>query len=200
MALPLIASSIRARLHRSWGAGALALYAALACGSAGGPAAAETQTLVARADEVKAAYVYKFVDYIVWPASAFPAADSPLVIGVAGNDQVHAELARLLVGRTAHGRPLTARKVVPGDPVEGVHLIFVGDAGLVRSPWFQRLRDRALLVVADAPSGLEAGAALNFVQMDDRLRFEASLRAVERSGLKMSSRLLSLAQRVVPAP
>jgi hypothetical protein len=61
----------------------------------------------------------------------------------------------------------------------------------------QRLRDRPVLIVSDSPQGLENGSALNFVLVDDRLRFEASLRATERAGLKVSSRLLALAQRIV---
>ena len=53
---------------------------------------------------------------------------------------------------------------------------------------------------AGAGAWFEAGSALNFVPVQDRLRFEASLRAVERAGLKVSSRLLALAQRVVSVP
>ena len=68
------------------------------------------------------------------------------------------------------------------------------------TPWLQRERDRPLLIVADGAQGLEAGALLAFVLVENRLRFEASLRAAERSGLKVSSRLLALAQRVTGAP
>jgi hypothetical protein len=158
---------------------------------------ADAQALSGAADEVKAAYLYRFVGYIEWPDGAFTSAESPLVIGVAGSDPVHAELNRVLLGRSAHGRPLVVRKVVPGESLDGVHVLFVGDAGLARSPWLQRHRDRPLLIVTDAAQGLDAGAGLNFVLVDDRLRFEASMRAIERAGLKVSSRLLALAQRVV---
>jgi hypothetical protein len=79
-------------------------------------------------------------------------------------------------------------------------MLYVGDLGLARSPWVQSLRDRPLLLVTDGPGGLEVGGALSFVLVQDRLRFEASLPAIDRAGLKVSSRLLALAQRVVPAP
>jgi hypothetical protein len=158
------------------------------------------QGMSGAADEVKAAYLYKFVSYIDWPEAAFSGADDPLVIGVAGADGVYAELSRVLVGRSAHGRPLQARRVLPGDPVERVQMLYVGDLDLARSPWAQRLRDRPVLLVTESPGGLDAGGALSFVLVQDRLRFEASLRAIDRAGLKVSSRLLALAQRVVPAP
>jgi hypothetical protein len=160
-------------------------------------AGASGQTLSGAADEVKAAYLYRFTGYIEWPDAAFATADAPLVIGVSGADAVYAELSRVLVGRSARGRTVVARKIAPGDALDGVQVLFVGDISLARSAWAQRLRDRPLLLVTDGPQGLDAGGALNFVLIEDRLRFEASLRAIDRAGLKASSRLLALAQRVV---
>jgi len=162
--------------------------------------AAGAQGLSGGVEEVKAAYLYKFVSFIDWPESAFAGHADALVIGVAGAEAVHAELSRVLVGRSAHGRPLATRRVLPGDPIAGVQMLYVGDLGLARSPWVQSLRDRPVLLVTDGPGGLDAGGALSFVLVQDRLRFEASLPAIERAGLKVSSRLLALAQRVVPAP
>jgi hypothetical protein len=42
------------------------------------------QTLSGGAEEVKAAYLYKFVGYVDWPDSAFVGPDMPIVIGVVG--------------------------------------------------------------------------------------------------------------------
>ena len=165
--------------------------------AASGPVA---QAVSGDADEVKAAYLYKFIGYIDWPDNAFVGNETPIVIGVVGADPIYAELVRVVAGRSSHGRPLAARRLAPGDAVDGVHGLYVGEPGLMRTPWLQGARDRPVLIVTDMPQGLEVGSALNFVAVQDRLRFEASLRAVERAGLKASSRLLALAQRVVAAP
>ena len=164
------------------------------------PALLGAQTLSGGVDEVKAAYLYKFVDYVEWPEAAFIGADAPIVIGIVGADSIHAELVRVVTGRSSHGRPLAARRLVAGDSIEGVHLLHVGEAGILRSAWLQAARGRPILIVTDGPQGLDAGAALNFVAVQNHMRFEASLRAAERAGLKISSRLLALAQRVVGAP
>ena len=167
---------------------------------AGWHAAGRSQAVAANIDELKAAYLYRFVGYIDWPEAAFASPEAPLAFAVAGADAVHAELVRVLAGRNLMGRPLVARRVAPGDALEGVHVLYVGDAGLMRGPWLQRQRDRPILIVAYGPQGLDAGAAIAFAPVQDRLRFEASLRAFERAGLKVSSRLLALAQRVVGNP
>jgi hypothetical protein len=165
-----------------------------------GAVAVRAQPLSGGADEVRAAYLYRFLAYVDWPDQAFATPEAPLVIGVVANDAVATELSRVLIGRTAHGRPVAARRLVPGDSLDGVQALYVGDAALLRSAWLQRARERPVLIVADGVASLDAGAALAFVRVDDRLRFDASLRAVERAGLRVSSRLLALAQRVVGAP
>ncbi|MNC93025.1 hypothetical protein D3C83_95650 [compost metagenome] len=45
---------------------------------------------------------------------------------------------------------------------------------------------------------LEHGGAINFVIADNRVSFEVSLEAAERGGHRISSRMLSVARRVVP--
>jgi hypothetical protein len=53
-----------------------------------------------------------------------------------------------------------------------------------------------VLVVADAQDGLRHGAMVNFQLVDQRVRFEISLRNAKAAGLVLSSRLLSAAIRV----
>jgi hypothetical protein len=51
-------------------------------------------------------------------------------------------------------------------------------------------------VVTAENGALAAGSALNFLQHEDRVRFEVSLPAARRMGLRVSSELLSVAARV----
>jgi hypothetical protein len=148
---------------------------------------------------VKAAFLYKFPGYVEWPAEAFPAADSPFVIGVAGSEEVASELERLAPGRTIGTRRIVVRRLREGDAVRGLHIVFVGrlDPGarsLIRAAQAQP----GTLIVTDAERGLEAGAAINFVAFEDRVAFEVSLEPAERAGLRISSRMLAVARRVIP--
>ena len=158
-------------------------------------------TLPAAAEEVleasvKAAYLYKFLGYVDWPPASFPSADTPQVIGVMGADDALAEFQRLTAGRQVDGHSLVARKIGAGDPVEGLHVLYVG-RGAKASAVLPALAGRPILAVTDSPAGLAEGSALNFVMVQGRVRFEASLPAAERAGLKLSARLLSVAERVV---
>ena len=144
---------------------------------------------------VKAAYLFKFLGYVEWPGTSFAGSDGPQVIGVMGADAVLAELQQIVAGREINGRALVAKGVLPGDSIDGLHVLYIGaTANLARV--MRGLVGRPVLVVTDSPAGLAEGSALNFVLVDHRVRFEASPAAAERSGLKLSARLLAVAEHV----
>jgi hypothetical protein len=176
----------------AWRRAAVGLAWALVAGSA----AAQAPLQPTEAG-VKAAYVYRFLAHVDWPPSAFATPDEPVAIGVAGADEVGEELQRVVAGRQVNGRAVTARRVADDEPLEGLHVLFIGRT--VRQParLVERLRGRPVLIVMDSASGLEAGAMLSLVPVGGRIRFEASPMSAERVGLKLGARLLALAERVV---
>jgi hypothetical protein len=142
---------------------------------------------------VKAAFLYKFLGYIEFPAP--PEAGAPYVVGVAGADDIAAELARIAIGRNVNGHPVLVRTLRDSDAAGGLQLLFVGGAepghGLLRAA-----QQANVLTVTEAPNGLQSGSVINFRLVDERIRFEVSLEAAEKSNLKLSSRLLSVAYAV----
>lgn len=146
---------------------------------------------------VKAAFLYKFLGYTEFPASAFADAAAPVVIGVIGADELAAELARIVVGRTVQSRSMVVKVLREGDAADGVHLLFVGgnDASRVRAV-LKALAPGPVLVVSEADDGLQQGSVINFRVVDARVRFDVSLEAAERNSVKLSSRLLSVANHV----
>jgi hypothetical protein len=179
---------------------ALAWLALAAC--SGGRARAQSGGAAAPLEaSVKAAYLYKFTAFVEWPPGSFAGPQEPIVIGVVSQDAVHAELLTVLAGRTAQERPLQARRLQPGDAVDGVHMLYVGGAvaGSAQQGWLQSLQSKPLLLVTDDPAGLALGGALNFVKVGGRVRFEASLVNAQRAGVRLSARLLGVAERVVQA-
>jgi hypothetical protein len=58
------------------------------------------------------------------------------------------------------------------------------------------LQDRSVLTISDVENAVDRGFVIGFVNVESRLRFEVNADLAERSGLKLSSRLLSVALRV----
>lgn len=142
---------------------------------------------------VKAAYLYRFLSFVEWPAAALPAAEAPLVVGVLGNDEVAQQLAGMVAGRRVLGHPVIARQLAEHDSIEGLHALFIGRLR-GRSRVIEQLKERPVLVVTE--SGLGDGGMLSFLPVDGRVGFEASLKAADRAGLKLGARLLALAEHV----
>lgn len=146
---------------------------------------------------VKAAYLYRFAGHVEWPPAAFRDAEAPLTIAVAGADELMGELVKLKGGKPLADRTLDVRAWRGGDSLAGVQILFVGRQD---TKAMQRVLDAArslpVLVVTESEGALTLGSAINFLLVDNRVRFEVSLGQAERSGLKVSSRLLAVAQRV----
>lgn len=160
---------------------------------------------LARADDagesleyrVKAAFLYKFAGYVEWPEAAFARPDTPLTIGILGSNAVASELEPLVAGRTVNNRPVSVRRLKPGDALTGVNVLLIGKSESGRlAQLLPQLQSRAILTVTEADGGSSHGSVINFTLVDRRVRFEIWLEAAEKHNLKLSSRLLAVAQQV----
>jgi hypothetical protein len=170
----------------------------LLCIAAGITAATALAQREAPEASVKAAFLYKFANYIEWPANAFAAPSAPLVIGVAGSDEVATELERIAPGRNVNGHPVSVKRLREGESPRGTHLLFIGRENAAAAAMLRAARDNAVLAITESERGLEMGSAINFVTAGDRVAFEVSLEAAEKTGHRISSRMLAVARRVVP--
>ncbi len=164
-------------------------------GGSGAPGASAQPVSLER--KVKAAFLYKFLGYTEFPASAFSDATAPVVIGLAAADELAAELGRIVAGRTVQSRPITVKVVREGEAPSGVHLLFVGgnDSTRLRSI-LKAVQPAPVLTVTEADNGLQQGSVINFKVVEERVRFDVSLEAADKNSVKLSSRLLTVANHV----
>lgn len=175
---------------------ALALAACLLLVAA--PWRAQAQRAEATEASVKAAFLYKFAGYVEWPPDALAGPGTPFTIGVIGADAVAEALAQIAPGRSVAGHPVALKQLGEGDPAKGVQLLFVGGANPGRyAALIAAAQKGGALVVTESERGLAAGAAINFVPANEHVGFEVSLESAQRSGLRISSRMLAVARRVV---
>ncbi len=92
---------------------------------------------------------------------------------------------------------MQVRKLREGDSLAGVHVLFAGRAESARLMSLARATpSQPILVVTEADAALNQGSIVNFVMTSGRVRFEIALDNAERRSLKLSSRLLTVAQHV----
>jgi hypothetical protein len=177
-----------------------ALFIAWCCASPGASAQVGPGPAVPERT-VKAAFLYKFAGYVQWPAAPDAAAGDPLSIGVLGAADLARELAVVTSGRTVADRPITVRRLAPGDSLDDLHVLFVGrDEGDRLGDSLEAARGRPILIVTESEGALDDGSMINFAVDRQRVRFDVALSSAERSGLRLNSRLLAVARRVYREP
>jgi hypothetical protein len=142
--------------------------------------------------DVKAALLFKFLQFVEWPAP------KPRVqLCVVGRTPIY-ESAVALRARSAP--PVTVRRAAASD-LGGCDVVLVAASEHWRVETLAaELGPAGVLVVGDGPQFAARGAHLNFYVEADRVRFEANVRAIRRDPVHVSSKLLRLARLVEGAP
>lgn len=148
--------------------------------------------------QIKAAFLYNFAKFVEWPANSFRDEGSPFQICVMGRDPFGEVLLNITREKTVNGRKFEVDTVADLEHARTCHILFV--AASVRMPVQQiidGLHGASVLTVGDTKGFAEQGGMINFVLQDDRVQFDVSRTAVEQAGLKISSKLLSVAKVVI---
>ena len=166
------------------------------------PATADAADSVVLEFKVKAAMLYKFLDYIEWPASAFPSDSSPYIIAVIGAEAIATELKEITALRTVNNRRILITEV--GSPealVEGIHMLFIGrDMDAQQAQTIKLAQQYSIVTVTENPHGLDQGSVINFRLADGHVKFDVSLIATEERNVKVSARMLAVASSVTQEP
>lgn len=173
----------------------LAFLPLLAAGTGlGGVARAGVQEPT-REYRIKAAFIYNFARFTRWPAGSFSDREAPLDICIYGDDPFDGALDAV-AGDTIRGRKVAVRRIAAIESSNGCHLLFISDSEAERlTDILAALTDRPVLTVGDMPNFTRAGGIINLkTNEEDKLRFEINTGIAKLSGLKFSSKLLSLAE------
>ncbi len=181
------------RLRRRWAHLGLALGLASLVGTAGLGADALSE------DEVKAGFLYNFIFFVEWPPKE-RGDDESIALCVAGGSSLSDTLSSV-EGRAVEGRKLVVAHL-NGDAepasLRACDLLFIrasladetGD--ILRS-----LAGYPVLSVSEVEGFAHAGGMINFVTRENSVGFEINRGAAERVGIKLRSRLLRVADRIV---
>ena len=104
-------------------------------------------------------------------------------------------LEQAVAGKKAGGRSIIVRYFRTAGAIERCHILFVCGSERDSMPQIvQRCARDNTLTVGDFDEFTGASGMIRFLTQDNRLRFEVNLEAMNRGGLKISAKLLKLAQ------
>jgi hypothetical protein len=149
---------------------------------------------------IKAGFIYNFAKLVEWPATAFAQPDSPIVIGILGEDPFGATLDRIVADKKINGRGFAVKRMKWSrdfKDLKDCNILFVSssenehiDTVVDAMKWLP------ILTIGDAPGFARRGGIMNFTLEDNKVRFEVNVEAAKHADLTISSRLLTLARIV----
>jgi YfiR/HmsC-like len=145
--------------------------------------------------QVKAAFLLNFTKFVEWPVTAFRQEDSPVSICILGVDPFGGGLDQILSGELVNGRKVVAQRIKSVPPPQVCQALFVSrpekDIGKILPGL-----GPGVLTVGEGESFIRDGGMIAFVIENRRVRFEINQASAENAGLKLSSKLLSVAKQV----
>jgi hypothetical protein len=141
---------------------------------------------------VKAAFLYNFAKFAEWPALP---AGAPIVACIVGDDMIAAAFVQTVRGQNINDHRLDVSRSPDSVMWRDCNLLFIAAAEVQRSAGaLGAIRTQPVLTVSDGKGFAQAGGIIEFYVEGGLMRFEINVDSAERSGLRLSSRLLGLAK------
>jgi hypothetical protein len=147
--------------------------------------------------QIKAAFLYNFVQFVKWPPSAFAGPQAPFCIGVLGDDPFGSALDATVQGESINGRRFVVLRSSQLDDLEGCQMIFICRSEEGQLPGIlAQLKSRQILTVSDISGFADEGGDIDFYLSGDKVRFEINPEPARQCGLQISSQMLALGKIV----
>jgi hypothetical protein len=151
--------------------------------------------------QLKAAFLFNFAKFIDWPGASFSSPQSPFIICILGTDPFGHAMDDVLQDKSIDNRPVTISRPKNITQAKQCHMVFVSQSETARlTDILQQLRGAHVLLVGESDGFAAAGGTIQFIREDNHVRFLINPDAADRAGLKVSSKLLSLARVVHDSP
>jgi hypothetical protein len=144
--------------------------------------------------QLKAEFLYNFVQFTEWPTNAFSSTNSPVVISVLGDDPFGRLLEETVQDETTNGRRASVQRYRRMEDIKECHVLFISRSETSKlDEILARLEGRNILTVSEAEAFTESGGMIGFVVEKNKIRFKINAEAARRVNLTLSSKLLRLA-------
>ncbi|HJZ40290.1 MAG TPA: YfiR family protein [Bacteroidales bacterium] len=146
--------------------------------------AAYVQTTIPKAQTL---FIYNFSRLIEWPASY---RTGSFIIGILGSSEVAAELESYTKGKKVGAQVIEIMRYKTPEEITNCHILFVPFSKTKQVPEIiATLNGKSTLIITEKSGALNEGAAINFVVMADKMKFELKPENANKYGIKFSSKL-----------
>jgi len=152
--------------------------------------------------ELKAIYLYNFLQFVQWPREKCPLPDGRAQeIGILGDSAFEPILLELQERLKAKNQQLQLTFYGPyrqGMDLSACCLLFISSSELKNLPGIlDTLDDKPVLTVADSDAFVAQGVMITLISRQNKVRWAINREPVKRAGLRLSAKLLDIAVEVI---
>ena len=161
------------------------------------PQSLRAQTL--RENQIKAAFILNFARFTEWPADAFTATNSPLIIGVLGYDSFTPVLTETVRNEMVQGHPIKTEHYRTLAELKNCHILFISATESSRlETILNAVKGRPILTVSEIDRAAYRGAIIRMFNQNNRIQLRLNLPAAKEARITLSSKLIRVAADVIP--
>jgi hypothetical protein len=141
-------------------------------------------------EKMEAAFIYNFASLVNWPSS-YQSGD--FVIAVLGSAPITKELEDIAKQKKAGAQTITVKKISSPSEIGNAHIVFIPDSqkGKIADVVGQTGQN-STLVISESAGGAAKGSIINFILVDEKLRFELNEGKATAKSLKLAPTLVKL--------
>lgn len=132
-------------------------------------------------------FIYNFSRLIEWPTNY---RTGNFVIGILGTSDVATELETYTKGKKVGTQNIEVIRYKAVTEIQSCHILFVPFARTKQiTEVIAAMNGKSTLIITEKSGALDEGSAINFVILEDKMKFELKPENASKFGIKFSSKL-----------
>ena len=145
--------------------------------------------------QVKAAFLYNFAKFVEWPPGTFARSNDPIAICIIGQNPFGSTLEDMVQGKKVGERAFVVRRLPDTQQAGKCQILFIGGAEWERTGiLLEALKSTGVLTVGETDDFTALGGIITLRFEGPRVHIQIALDIAEHAKLRVSSKLLSLAE------
>lgn len=141
--------------------------------------------------DLKAAYIYNITKFIYWDAKQ---PENEFTIGIIGSSPIYKPLVEVVNTKTVNNKKIIIRQYTNVEEINNCNMLFIPENTNIS---LEELLDlsisKKILTISEKEGYGKQGTAINFVKLNENLKFEINIKTLKSLGLKASAQFLELA-------
>jgi hypothetical protein len=148
---------------------------------------------VSSVSQAQSMFIYNFSRLIQWPAGS---SSGEFIIGVIGDNEVYSSLLSFVANKKVGAQAIVVKNFEDPQSISRCQILFVGDSKISKFPEvINRIQGFNSLVITEKRGMINSGSAIDFILVEDKLKFVMNAENAAKYNLTVSKSLEDMAYK-----